>query len=58
MSTENTIKGFETKAIQGGQEYNKNANSIVTSTTFFQHDPTHMKVKTDFVFFFYRIYHH
>lgn len=63
MSTENTIQGFETKAIQAGQEYNKNANleiitPIVTSTTFFQHDPTHMKVKTDFVFFFYRIYHH
>lgn len=63
MSTKNTSEGFETKAIQSGQDYNKNANleivtPIVTSTTFFQHDPTHMKVKIKFYFFFYRIHYY
>lgn len=48
-STEVIDGGFETKAIHAGQEYDRWSNleivpPIVTSMTFFQHNPTDMKV--------------
>lgn len=48
-STESVNTGFGTKAIRAGQEYEQWSNleivlPIVTSMTYYQNDPTHMKV--------------
>lgn len=50
MCEANENMGFETKAIHAGQEYDQWSNKeivppIVTTLTFFQHDPTNMQVK-------------
>lgn len=49
MSKANEGRKFETRAILDGQEYNQWTNSevippIVTSITYFQEDPTDIKV--------------
>lgn len=49
MSNSDENRGFETKAIHAGQEYDQWSNReiippIVTTLTFFQDDPTNMQV--------------
>lgn len=57
MSDSNKSKNwsFETKAVHAGQEYTQWKNNeivppIVTSMTFFQNDPTQMKVRLNMKF--------
>ena len=50
MSDANQNLSYESKAIHVGQEYDQWSNleivpPIVTSMTYFQHDPTTMQVK-------------
>lgn len=47
MSTENTTRAFETKAVHAGQEFDQWSNSelvppIVTSITYYQKNPTNI----------------
>lgn len=54
MSEPNELmKGYDTKAIHGGHEFDPNSSmhseivpSIVTSMTFYQPDPTNITVET------------
>lgn len=55
MSDASNNLSYETKAIHAGQEYDQWSNKeiippIVTSSTFFQNDPTNLQVNLSFLF--------